>query len=42
MTRYNLKYKWTTSKAQDTYGYNICTLLVDGKRLEDVTGAVTI
>ena len=32
MTRYNLKYKWTTSKAQDTYGYNICTLLVDGKK----------
>jgi hypothetical protein len=30
MNQYNLKYKWTTSRARDTYGYNICTLLVDG------------
>ena len=30
MNQYSLKYKWTTSKAKDTYGYNICTLLVNG------------
>lgn len=28
--RYNLKFKHTTSRARDTYGYNICTLYVDG------------
>ena len=29
---YNLKFKWTTSKAQDSYGYNICTLFVNNER----------
>lgn len=27
----NLHFKWTVSKGRDTYGYNICTLLVDGE-----------
>jgi hypothetical protein len=30
VNKYNLKYKWTTSRARDSYGYNVCTLLVDG------------
>ena len=29
---YNLKFKWTTSKAQDSYGYNVCTLLVNREK----------
>ena len=29
---YNLKFKWTTSKARDSYGYNICTLFVNSER----------
>lgn len=28
----NLHFKWTISKGRDTYGYNICTLLVDGMK----------
>lgn len=27
---YNLKFSWTVSRGRDTYGYNICTLYVDG------------
>lgn len=27
-----LHFKWTVSRGQDTYGYNICTLLVDGEK----------
>lgn len=26
----NLHFRWTISKGRETYGYNICTLLVDG------------
>ena len=29
---YNLKFKWTTSKARDSYGYNVCTLLVNREK----------
>ena len=36
--KYNLKYKWTQSKARDTYGYNICTLLVDGEKVGRCNG----
>ena len=36
--KYNLKFKWTTSKAQDTYGYNICTLLVDSQKVSRCNG----
>jgi hypothetical protein len=28
----NLHFRYTTSKGRDTYGYNICTLLVNGDR----------
>lgn len=31
MTTKNLHFKWTVSRGRDTYGYNICTLLVDGE-----------
>lgn len=27
-----LTFKYTTSRGQDTYGYNICSLYVDGKK----------
>ena len=33
-----LKFKWTTSKAQNTYGYNVCTLLVDGQKVSRCNG----
>ena len=35
---YNLKFKWTTSKAQNTYGYNVCTLLVNGEKKSRCNG----
>ena len=38
MTRYNLKYKWTSSRARDSYGYNVCTLLVDGEKVGRCNG----
>ena len=38
MDKFNLKYRWTQSKARDTYGYNICTLLVDGERVARCNG----
>ena len=38
MTRYNLKYKWTTSRARDSYGYNVCTLFVDGEKVGRCNG----
>ena len=36
--RYNLKYKWTVSKAANTYGYNICTLFVNGEKVSRCNG----
>tara|TARA_Y100001970_G_scaffold111694_1_gene139388 strand:+ start:985 stop:1464 length:480 start_codon:yes stop_codon:yes gene_type:complete len=36
--RYNLKYKWTVSKAVDTYGYDICTLFVNGDKVSRCNG----
>ena len=38
MEKFNLKYRWTQSKARDSYGYNICTLLVDGERVARCNG----
>lgn len=32
MTTKQLHFKWTISRGRDTYGYNICTLLVDGEK----------
>jgi hypothetical protein len=33
-----LKFKWTVSRARDTYGYNVCTLYVDGKKVAQCNG----
>lgn len=33
-----LEFKWTTSKGRDTYGYNICSLYVDGKKVTSCNG----
>lgn len=32
MTTKQLHFKWTVSRGRDTYGYNICTLLVNGEK----------
>lgn len=34
----NLEFVWTVSKARDTYGYNIMTLYVDGKKVASCNG----
>ena len=39
MITYKLKFKWTTSKGRFTYGWNICSLYVDGKKIGSVNGA---
>ena len=33
-----LKFKYTTSRGQDTYGYNICSLYVDGQKKYSTCG----
>src|SRR3990167_6929422 len=33
-----LEFKWTTSRARDSYGYNICTLFVDGRKAAACSG----
>jgi len=33
-----LSFKWTVSKARDTYGYNIVTLKVNGKKVAQCDG----
>lgn len=33
-----LKFKWTVSKGRDTYGYNICSLYVDGNKVSSCNG----
>lgn len=33
-----LKFLWTVSKARDTYGYNICSLYVNGAKVESCNG----
>lgn len=38
MTTKQLHFKWTTSRGRDTYGYNICTLLVDGEKVGKTCG----
>ena len=38
MKRYNLEFKWTTSRARDSYGYNVCTLYVDNKKVARCNG----
>lgn len=38
MTTKQLHFKWTVSRGRDTYGYNICTLLVDGEKVGKCNG----
>jgi len=33
-----LMFKWSVSKGRDTYGYNICSLYVDGKKMYSCNG----
>jgi hypothetical protein len=38
MTIKSLHFKWTVSRGRDTYGYNICTLYVDGAKVGKCMG----
>lgn len=38
MTTKQLHFKWTISRGRDTYGYNICTLLVEGEKVGKTCG----
>lgn len=38
MTNKYLEFKWTVSRGRDTYGYNICSLYVDGKKMASCNG----
>lgn len=38
MTTKQLHFKWTVSRGRDTYGYSICTLLVDGEKVGKTCG----
>jgi hypothetical protein len=33
-----LEFKWSVSRGRDTYGYNICSLIVDGVRVARCSG----
>lgn len=33
-----LTFKWTVSRGRDTYGYNICSLYVDGDKVSSCNG----
>ena len=33
-----LQFRWIISKARDTYGYNICSLYVDGEKVSSCNG----
>lgn len=35
---YRLRFKWTVSRGRDTYGYNICSLYVDGTKVSACNG----
>lgn len=35
---YVVKFKWTVSRARDTYGYNICTAYVEGYKVGSCKG----
>ncbi len=38
MDKYILEYKWTVSRGRESYGYNICSLYVDGKKVSSCNG----
>lgn len=33
-----LAFRWTTSRAADSYGYNICSLMIDGRKVATTCG----
>jgi len=35
---HKLVFKWTVSRGRDTYGYNICSLYVDGRKVSSCNG----
>ena len=35
---YYLSFKWTVSRGRNTYGYNICSLYVNGKKVTSCNG----
>lgn len=37
-TMTTLEIKWTTSRGRDTYGYNVCTLYADGRKVARCNG----
>lgn len=37
-TETTIELRWTTSRGRDTYGYNICTLYADGRKLARCNG----
>ena len=38
MEQHFLSFKWSVSRGRDTYGYNICSLWVDGTKVEGCNG----
>jgi hypothetical protein len=38
MTQKYLTFKWSISRGRNTYGYNICSLYVDGKKVASCNG----
>jgi len=38
MERFTLEFVWSVSRGRDTYGYNICTLYVDGTKAARCNG----
>lgn len=37
-TLYQLQYRWSVSRARDSYGYNVCTLWVNGEKVTRCNG----
>lgn len=38
MNKHTLEFKWGVSRGRDTYGYNICSLYVDGRKAASCNG----
>lgn len=38
MSTYDLEFKWSTSRARDSYGYNVCRLMVNGEKVARTCG----
>lgn len=37
-TKFSLSFHWSISRGRDTYGYNICSLYVDGRKAASTCG----